>query len=82
MSNVHSVYHNNIRRLLAKHHKIWSGELGTVNNTVSRIKLIKGARPVWQMPYRQGLAGRDFEEKEVQEMLKSTVGSRLTPSVT
>ena len=71
LSNVDEVYHHDIRQMLAKHARIWFGEFGTVNNTVHRIELIEGARPVRQMPYRQCPAGRDFEAVEVHKMLEA-----------
>ncbi len=69
LRNVHEVYHNDIRRMLAKHDKMWSGELRSVNSTVHRIEPVEGARPVRQMPYRQVPAGKEFEANEVDKMI-------------
>ncbi len=77
VSNVHEVCLHDIRRMVAKHARMWSGEFGTVNNTVHSIELIERACTVRQMPYRKGPAGPEFEAKEVDKMLKAGV---ITPS--
>ncbi len=59
--------------MLAKHAKLWSGDIGTISETVHSIELISGARPVLQMPYRQGPKGRQVEKEEVDRILKAGV---------
>ena len=61
------------REMLRKYEEMWNGSLGKISVTEHRIQLRPDAQPVHMQPYRAGPKAREFENAEVQHMLKDTV---------
>ena len=70
LPNVPEEHRESVKKMLAKHREIWTGHLGEISTAVHRIELIPGGKPVRQMSYRQGPAGRQYEKKKIDRMLK------------
>lgn len=54
--------------LLERYNSLWDGTLGTIKETVHRIRLKPGAVPVRQHPYKSGPRTRLVEEEQVRLM--------------
>lgn len=83
--SVDEKYHPEIRKMLHKHNKPWSGWLGNVNITQHKSNLIPGALLFKSAPYQAGQKARKREQSEIVKQLKPGViehfNSKLTPPV-
>ena len=60
--------------VLAKYKDMWRpGKLGCIKATEHRIELVKGTKPIHQMPYRQGLPAREKTIEIIQQMMEQDV---------
>lgn len=62
-----------IIELLKEFTAMWSGQLWTIVTTKHGIELTKGAKPVYQPPYRAGYRTRNFKKTEIGRMLQEKV---------
>ena len=62
-----------VRDMLRKHEKSWSGQLGDITVTEMRIDLKPDAKPFKSPPYRAGPKTRELEKAEIDKQLAAGV---------
>ena len=61
--------------MLRKYADMWDGSLGEIAVTQHHIDLEEGARPITQQPCRAGHKAREFEQEQVDRMLRDGVSN-------
>ena len=73
LSHLNSGLRTRLRNMLRKYEDMWDGSLGEINVTEHHIDLIPGSRPITQQPYRAGPKAREFEQEQIDRMLRDNV---------
>jgi len=68
MSFVPEEWSGALKALLKKHAPLWGGNLGLIRGVEHRVRLMPGAVPVRQYPYKAGPLAREREKAEVERM--------------
>lgn len=59
--------------MLRKHKRMWSGKLGEINETETRIDLVSDAKPFKPATYRDRPKTRDLEWAEIDMQLNAGI---------
>ena len=73
LSHVEPRLRTRVREMLRKYSSMWNGNLGEIRVMDHHIELPPDTRPIAQQPYRAGPKAREFEETEVQRMLRDGI---------
>ena len=66
-------FEEDVRNMLRKHSRLWTGKLGQINAADMHIDVVPDAKPFMSAPYRVGPKTRQLEQNEINRKLTSGV---------